>query len=265
VGEFGMNEWARLAEISTNTRMYLSKRNIESINQNAAAKIARIHFAKLRHDRAEARRAPGSDSYIQRDSWQQNPWERPLPTVPPPSNPMAVELPGDAPYPVSQPSRYGSQYEHRPSIADQKYVVVSDDGYRQPTPTSLTNPQTPPQRASQPLSPPYTSPASLYPQSLRSRPSAEYAQSTNSSTHPQQPSPRQSIEMPQPHSAPPVPAKMPLNSDSSPLTPAQQPPGLNGGPRTFMNMGDLARRLPYPDMEEPPPAVNTASKPRTSR
>jgi hypothetical protein len=31
-----------------------------------------------------------------------------------------------------------------------------------------------------------------------------------------------------------------------------------------MNMGDLARRLPYPDVEEPPPPVNTANKPRFS-
>ena len=62
VGEFGMNEWHRLSEISTSTRMYLSKTDVQARNCSAAAKIAKIHFARIRHDRAEARSQAGHDA-----------------------------------------------------------------------------------------------------------------------------------------------------------------------------------------------------------
>lgn len=51
VGEFGMNEWHRLAEISTSTRQYLSQRTEQKMVQDAAAKMAKIHKAKLRFER----------------------------------------------------------------------------------------------------------------------------------------------------------------------------------------------------------------------
>ncbi|KAK3073260.1 hypothetical protein LTR53_005310 [Teratosphaeriaceae sp. CCFEE 6253] len=279
VGEFGMNEWARLSEISTSTRTYLAKRDTENINQGAAAKIAKIHFAKQRHERAEARKAAGRP---ERDSWQ-NPWDRPLATAPPPSNPMAVELPGDDGYYQTQSFRPGSQqYEHRPSIADQKYVVVADahDGYAAPLHDS---PQTPTQRPAQPyglhshsnsLSGAPMSPASLNyhsngPSPRHSHDSVNSRQSPPASQHP-------SISGP-----PPLPPKTPLpyppdqqQQMQSPQSPQWQGQYNNGGgggggggqgPRTFMNMGELGRRLPYPDAEGPPPAVNLAGKPTLSR
>ncbi|RFU29788.1 hypothetical protein B7463_g6530, partial [Scytalidium lignicola] len=49
VGEFGMNEWNRLADISTSTRRYLSKGEIYQMNQSAATKLAKIHRANLRY------------------------------------------------------------------------------------------------------------------------------------------------------------------------------------------------------------------------
>ncbi|KAH8820853.1 acyl transferase/acyl hydrolase/lysophospholipase [Xylogone sp. PMI_703] len=49
VGEFGMNEWSRLADISTGTRRYLSKSEVHQMNQSAAAKLAKIHRANLRY------------------------------------------------------------------------------------------------------------------------------------------------------------------------------------------------------------------------
>jgi len=257
VGEFGMNEWARLSEISTNTRTYLGKRDVEQMNQSAAAKMAKIHFAKIRHDRAESRKANGQPD--PRDSWN-NPWDRPLPTAPPPSNAMAVELPGDDGYYQTQGFRPSGQYEHRPSIADQKYIVdsgsqgsyehrpsvadqkytvVADDGYaQQQQPTS--NPHTPTQRPVQPST--HQSPVSpAFPQ-----------HSTNNG-----PSPRHSTD------GPPLPPKTPLPYPDQQQSPSYQNHG--GGPRTFMNMGDLGRRLPYPDVEGPPPAVNTANKPTLTR
>jgi hypothetical protein len=43
VGDFGINEWHRMAEISTNTRKYLSKHDVHAMNQAAAEKLAAIH------------------------------------------------------------------------------------------------------------------------------------------------------------------------------------------------------------------------------
>jgi hypothetical protein len=50
VGEFGMNEWNRLADISTNTRRYLARTEVQKLNHNAASRLARIHLAKLREE-----------------------------------------------------------------------------------------------------------------------------------------------------------------------------------------------------------------------
>lgn len=260
VGEFGMNEWGRLSEISTNTRTYLAKRDVENMNQSAAAKMAKIHFAKARHERTESRRANGRPEA--RDSFNNaSSWDRPLPTAPPPSNLMAVELPGDDMFYQTQGFRPSGQYEHRPSIADQKYTVEASDPYR---PSGLpdqnnivpddafslpsSSPQTPTQRPVQP----YTQPSPISPSF------PPYAGNGYSPTR----SPE----------APPLPPKTPL---PYPDHQQQQQPGAyrgstdggdgGGGPRTFMNMGELGRRLPYPDVEGPPPVVNTASKPTLSR
>lgn len=230
VGEFGMNEWARLSEISTNTRMYLSKKDVESINQGAAAKMAKIHFAKIRHERGEA----GANG-IPRYSWQ-DPMDKPLP---PAANPIAVELPGDDMYYQTQPFRPGAQqYEHRPSIADQKYIIAPDD-YNGPY--SAPPERSPPSRPAQPGS------TEQSPYQSHARPSYDHQQRV---------------------SPPPIPPKTPIGNvqygdKMSPVS-AQSPPDPYG-PRTFMNMGELGRRLPYPDVEGPPPAVNTANKPQMSR
>ena len=268
VGEFGMNEWARLSEISTNTRMYLAKSDVETKNQSAAAKMAKIQFAKIRHERNEARREAGTD---QRDGGH-NPWDRPLPTVPP-ANPMAVELPGDDMYyQQTQVFRPGSQqYEHRPSIADQKYIVVSNDGYGPQQPPGSANPRTPPLRPAQPSSQgssPYQSPVSLHQHPSQHRQHLDNPRDSQSSFN-RDPSPRQSQDWNQQPSAPPLPPKQPIGSlpypDMQTSPQSAHGPSSAGGPRTFMNMGELGRRLPYPDVEGPPPAVNTANKPQIGR
>ncbi|KAK3378611.1 acyl transferase/acyl hydrolase/lysophospholipase [Podospora didyma] len=96
VGEFGMNEWHRLADISTSTRQYLSRESEQRMVQGASAKLAKIHFAKLR-------------------------WRTDLAqTTPDISLPLAVELPGDMPssFPPQNtpPSRqsYESGYDTLP-------------------------------------------------------------------------------------------------------------------------------------------------------
>ncbi|KAK0322316.1 hypothetical protein LTR82_006769 [Friedmanniomyces endolithicus] len=291
VGEFGMNEWARLSEISTSTRTYLARRETEGINQPAAAKMAKIHFAKIRHERAEARRAAGRPP--ERDSWQ-NPWDRPLPSAPPSSNPMAVELPGDDGYYQTASFRPGSQqYEHRPSIADQKYVVVPNDGYaaQQQQQQANDSPRTPTQRPVQPYShqpslssysTSQMSPTSLNPASNGPSPRHSHDSVTSRPSPPANGQPRIPSGPP-----PPLPPKTPfpypldtqqqqqqlqqqqVQSPQSPLYPAQYNNGGGGGGaglRTFMNMGELGRRLPYPeDVEGPPPPVNLAGKPTLMR
>jgi len=264
VGEFGMNEWARLSEISTNTRIYLAKREIETMNQSAAAKLAKVHLARIRHQRAEAREQ-SLQHQVTRNSGQ-NPWDRPLPSAP--SNPMAVELPGDDMYYQTLAHRPGP-YEHRPSVADQKYTVLPDDAYPI-APNSMQN--TPQQRPIQP----YGGGDQTSAQSLGHQNSTSSVHSYANS-HQTGPSPRQSVEYQPPQqqqqqqqhqqraSPPPLPPKTPLAyPDHQQSAVSSQNWNGFGGPRTFMNMGGLGRRLPYPDVQGPPPAVNTANKPSLS-
>lgn len=247
VGDFGMNEWNRLSEISTKTRSYLSKSEIQSISLGAATKIAKIHLTKARLERAEARRQAGTDGPQYNQDWQQNPWDRPINTVPPPAN-FAVELPGDDGF------RPGQAYVHRPSIADQKYTV-SSDGYEQSTHSYHSSP--------------YNSPAKA-----PARPSADYRDSARFSENSYQDgSPRQSQDIQPPGSPPPVPPKTPVNAPTNGGLPYPdaQPPSMaspqQSGPRTFMNMGELGRQLPYPVSGDPgpPPSVNMTNKPQISQ
>ncbi|KAI7489780.1 FabD/lysophospholipase-like protein [Hortaea werneckii] len=256
VGEFGMNEWARLSEISTMTRTYLAKRDIENINQSAAVKLAKIQFAKVRHDRAESRRANGQPEGMPRNSWD-NPWDRPLPAAPPPtSNPMAVELPADDMYYQTQPFRPSAQREHErsQSASDEKIAVIPEDAY--PPPTG-SGPQSPNQRPAQPGYGYHPQQASASPQLQQQHyspvsPSFPHHQPSVSSTGL---SPRASVD------APPLPPKTPLPYPDGQQNGYGAPRRGNDGPRTFMNMGELGRGLPYPDVDGPPPVVNTASKP----
>lgn len=263
VGEFGMNEWNRLSEISTNTRTYLARKDVESLNQGAAAKMAKIHFAKIRHDRSQGRGEGGTDGHDIRYSWQ-NPLDKPLPVA----QPSAVELPGDDMYYQTQGFRPGAQqYEHRPSIADQKYVVVNNDYHNtQPPPQDHADARTPPQRPVQPAgskvtqftSPQYHSPP---------RPNPHDSRLSQGSINNHSSSPRPSYDSQQRPSPPPLPPKTPIGNLPYPdqqTSPSVQRADSNC-PRTFMNMGVLGRKLPYPDVDGPPPPVNTANKPQISR
>ncbi|KAL4749387.1 hypothetical protein BDW72DRAFT_204839 [Aspergillus terricola var. indicus] len=58
VGEFGMNEWHRLADISTNTRRYLSRPDVKKMILDASVKFAKI---ERMHRRLEAHTAAGHD------------------------------------------------------------------------------------------------------------------------------------------------------------------------------------------------------------
>ena len=123
VGEYGMNEWRSLTSISTNTRQYLAKAEVQNMNTSASAKLARIHRAKIRHDRVI------SGVY---DEHQRNSWEMPDEEPPVLSHPNAVELPTGPVYEIdSRPAtgRSAHQYEQFAST-DDKFAVISSDELR---------------------------------------------------------------------------------------------------------------------------------------
>lgn len=240
LGETKMNEWYRLSEISTNTRMYLQKNEVQALSSGASTKIAKIHFAKIRHDRAEARRSAGTDGVGSIGEYQ-NPWERPLFTAPHAPHPAAVELPADDSFrPMNHFSPDDFQYQQRPSVADQKYTAEGD-GYDTHSPQSarLSSDHHNSVRSSQ-YSQDIASPHDI-------RDYAYQQQQAGVASSPPRGSP------------PPVPPKTPVQEGGLPY------PNSGGPPpplRTFMNMGDLGRQLPYPDVEGPPPAVDIAGKPK---
>ncbi|KAE8348615.1 serine hydroxymethyltransferase-domain-containing protein [Aspergillus coremiiformis] len=92
VGEFGMNEWNRLADISTNTRRYLTRPEVNRQILDAGGKFAKI---ERMHRRAAAHAAAGNDpsSFPDDSSITQSPRL----SVVPPSIPDAVELPAELP------------------------------------------------------------------------------------------------------------------------------------------------------------------------
>ncbi|KAL4916911.1 serine hydroxymethyltransferase-domain-containing protein [Aspergillus aurantiobrunneus] len=102
VGEFGMNEWHRLADISTNTRRYLSRPDVKKMILDASVKFAKI---ERMHRRLDAHTAAGNDPSIlfEDDHSSLAPSPRlsvvspTAPTQPPPPPPNAIELPAELP------------------------------------------------------------------------------------------------------------------------------------------------------------------------
>ncbi|KAG5297735.1 patatin-like serine hydrolase [Histoplasma ohiense] len=228
VGEFGMNEWNRLAEISTSTRNYLSRSDVQKMNQNVAAKLAKIHFI---HRRLAAGNG-GMDWPADSNSFEegledgdvfQRQYHRPVPpipmslsspqTIPPRSSqpsaiefPDAVELPGEDFIPFSSanntfnsnPPRFPtSSYSQIPSaISPENYTVLTSDDHPQPLnfsrKTSIPIPA--PSSPTHNQSSPFTSQTRLNnndkqnQQSINSRPQSSY-------NNPPSSSPRISSEM----------------------------------------------------------------------
>lgn len=112
VGEFGMNEWNRLVDISTNTRRYLSRPDVQAMTLDAASKLAKIEKMHRRQTTHGATVAPDR----QQSAVPPPPPAAPIVVPPPPSNPMAIELPADE-MPV----------DHRPHVATHPHPRVSDE------------------------------------------------------------------------------------------------------------------------------------------
>jgi hypothetical protein len=289
VGEFAMNEWGRLAEISTRTRTYLARKEVEELSRAAAVKIAKVHFTKMRQGRAEAPKHGGMMGLPPLRA--QSPWQLRYPTVPihPAHRNFAVELAGDYDYRIGQYFAQDSQYA--PSPTKQRSSMSLNQSYEydrtNPTPTQqqfYPNAQSTAHSNGTPGNnnnttnnhshnvSPYHSPSiSLDRGTFLWRDSSRY------SSH--DVSPRVSTEdtssYPRPLSiGTPGPPKTPATNDATPYPARNSPPrmvpnGLASHPpnsthATFMTPGEFGGMLPYPDVEGPPPSVNTASKPSLS-
>lgn len=250
VGEFGMNEWTRLADISTSTRRYLAKPEVQGMNLDMASKLAKIRRAHLRQEAHAAGVAEDEDNGFG-------------PTISPPrtrasnhhpsqswsSSPLAVELPAEVVQPPPpQPQHGPPPPPSRPSIQlspalQEKFTIIAPDVAR---PVSSGNSSIVPGRRS----------GSDIPNPYR-----------NSHEQQQQP-PRRSGDIPYNRATPPPPP---------PKTPIPYPDnergngtGAGGGDipmpeplhlrNNSIGQGD-GSQLPYPDTDGPPPAVNKLRKP----
>ncbi|KAI2639970.1 acyl transferase/acyl hydrolase/lysophospholipase [Xylaria nigripes] len=252
VGEFAMNEWHRLGEISTGTRRYLARDAEQKMVQGSSTKLAKIYLAKQRYDRLA--NSPDSGPTT-------------IPTMGPIDAPLAVELPGDMPlhFPARNPrptsrQSYESGADHlplprTPSPRSSAERVSSPSG--RTSPSRLTA-----HSQNAPSSPIYLSPASNRPHDedpdrlvVNAPTPSQYRYATGADkiaiTSSDEYSRRQNpVLQHQPHriEPPPLPPKTPL------------PGGPGAGSRRPTLSGQAPP--PYPvDEDGPPPMVNMARKP----
>jgi hypothetical protein len=205
---------------------------------DSAAKIARIHFAKVRWERATKGESPYSPG-------AQAP-NKPLSGVPDPA-PMAVELPAEelAPeyYTNIHPAFRPLPEPRRPSDND-KFLVVSSDEYPQSVSTDGFS-DVPPRHSGELVSP-------------GRRSDEQFSAGRPVSWMSSAPSWDDRLS-----NGPPRPPKTPLQD-------GLHPPPLSGT-RTSPPAGSAFSRpppgapLPYPDTDGPPPIVNKATKPDYTR
>ncbi|KAL2023104.1 hypothetical protein VTK56DRAFT_3710 [Thermocarpiscus australiensis] len=256
VGEFGMNEWNRLADISTNTRRYLAREEEQRMVQSAAAKLAKIHFAKQRWERLGSS-APDTAK-----------------TVPDIALPLAVELPGDMPvfpHPTTPPSRRSY---------DSGNDMLPIPGASTPPPRSSGEPPRQSPRIGQYPYP--TTPPVAHPPASPSRPATDATTAGRSERETAEDSDRLVVSAPtpsqyrlaagsdkiaivgpddQPRWFQESPTQQPARTEPPPLPPKTPLPEHQ---RRGHGRGGPAPVLPYPLDDDAPPAVNLARKPNYS-
>ena len=266
VGEFGMNEWHRLGDISTGTRRYLGRDAEQKMLQGSSARLAKVHKAKLRWDRMNAVPETSSPSTI-------------TPSI---SLPLAVELPGDLP-PIpavrsSPPSRqsYDSGLDHLSLPSSNPNQSPRSSGERIPPPIGHPSP---PQQVAQPVRktdspsplstathpPPDEEPDRLLvmaptPAQYRTASGSDKIAIVSSDEHPQRrqqwddsnihPALRQNPPPPTRIEPPPLPPKTPLPESQA-----------RRHPRHYARASEPTLPYPLDDDDHPPPAVNMARKP----
>ncbi|KAJ5527947.1 hypothetical protein N7513_012106 [Penicillium frequentans] len=235
VGEFGMNEWNRLADISTNTRRYLAKPEVKKMILDAGVKFAKID--RMNKRLANHAAAGGDRDDLSFDLEREEicvSQHAPTFSVPPPSNAFAVELPAE---PVEMYQPQGSP----------------------PLPATVTV-TAPPEDDSLPAHP---APHDNYPISPIRHSSADlpYPSHNNEYSRPSsQPSPHHSGDQifHAGMSPPPVPPKTPIPY------PSQDDSGGVAMPAPLFTHAQAPMsgmvRPPYP-VDEAPPVVNRQRKP----
>lgn len=250
VGEFAMNEWNRLGDISTGTRRYLAREAEQRMVQGSSTKLAKIHRAKQRFERMS--HAPD------------------IVETPAPGQgmgsidaPLAVELPGDMPssFPArsARPSSRQSYESGNDHLALPNTPSPRSSGERVNTSSSRISP---PQTATRPNNAP-SSPIGLStvtkpprnddpdrlvvnaptPTQYRHASGADKIAIMSPDEHPR-PRPHQHHRI----EPPPLPPKTPL------------PDAVGGGNRRPGPPGQPPPPYPLDDVG-PPPAVNMARKP----
>ncbi|KGO62558.1 Patatin/Phospholipase A2-like protein [Penicillium expansum] len=241
VGEFGMNEWNRLADISTNTRQYLARPEVKKMILEAGVRFAKIERMNRRLASHAAAGGDRDDLSFDLETEELSISSPVQSYVPPPAH-FAVELPAELP----------AEFIHHPppsQAAPPIPTVVTTS----PPDDTLPVHHTPQDSIS--TSPPRQS-GSDY------RRSHELASRPSSSSQQQSP-PSRSDEYVTTFNgmapAPPVPPKTPIpypsqEDDGGVAMPA---PLFSQAPSSTSNTNV---RPPYP-VDEPPPTVNRQRKP----
>lgn len=234
VGEVGMNEWDRIFQIKRNTDFYLDQQGVQSIIEAGVRKMHTIY------DMQTQATPTFSQRFDQYERWPSS--------VPLPSDPHAVELPGaDVPSVLPRrPRKSGPQYPTNPQSYPQDYNI-QDNFTIMPSPdekfTVLPSDQSPPYEAQSPY---------------RRSEDSGYGRNSETAQHSRPPTsdndfdlPRRSNEAYRQSIPPPLPPK----------TPIQFYDGADGRRHTVPNRHNGHVTLPYPDADGPPPVVNMAKKP----
>ncbi|KAF4125995.1 Patatin-like phospholipase [Geosmithia morbida] len=146
VGEFGMNEWHRLGEISTGTRRYMSRPEEQKMVQGISTKLAKIQKAKVRWERAMSLPAGSGGGRASPPSFSIN-------------SPLAVELPGDVPTgSLPLPPRSPHSHHSFESGSDDIHMAASNSSSNPRLSHELqhdsANPHSPPVSSHRPPPPP---------------------------------------------------------------------------------------------------------------
>lgn len=270
VGEFGMNEWHRLSDISTNTRRYLQRDEEQRMVQGASAKLAKIHFAKQRWERASSTsNGPGPIPEL-------------IKTTPSFSMPLAVELPGDMPtYPPQRLGTPPSRQSYESGFDALSVPGQSVNGISTPSPRSSaervhsaksSSSHLAPSRPAPAVPPPVPSGTNDTDKFVAMAPTpSEWRNASGQDKivivteddqprHPQYPGYQnqqqhyqQQFQYPPRIEPPPLPPKTPLSSADGLISPVSPTGRKNTLPAGY---------VPYPiDDDEEPPVVNMARKP----
>lgn len=267
VGEFGMNEWTRLADISTNTKRYLAREEEQKMTESASAKLGKIYFAKQRWEKMGS---TGPDpSAAQRQYY---------PEI---QMPLAVELPGDIPVIVpGSPSSRQSYDSGMDTLAVPGHTTPSprSSGERLQPISQVSNRPSPHRTPAAPTMAPPPPPAGRFrssdhedsdylmvsaptPAQWRNASGADKIAIVSADDYP-----RRYVDpiTARPNQIPPQPSR----TEPPPLPPKTPLPEHQGLMVGGIVAGDgYVRRpavpaLPYPlDEDAPPPAVNMSRKP----